>query len=157
MSILLKAVTGALFAVLLAVGIAAPAAHADVTVRDAKTADLYMRSAVPSKTEVKRSYAAFMNPNLPLGPKLEVSVNGQANRGELARMIGLSRQYDFFSMKGDVVSVSVDGNAMTARFHGSMAGFPAQSFTYSYVREGDLWKYDWKRNAAANGMPAKFV
>ncbi|GAB10879.1 hypothetical protein GOARA_063_00780 [Gordonia araii NBRC 100433] len=157
MSKLITGIVGVVFAALLAVGLAAPAAHGDVTIRGAKTSDLYMRSATPSKAEVKRSYAAFMNPSLPIGPKLEVSVNGAANRGELQRMLGLSRQYDFFSMKGDVVSVNVSGNTMTARFHGTMAGFPAQGFTYSYVREGGLWKYDWKRNAQTNGMPAKFV
>ncbi len=157
MSTALKTVTSALFAIALALGLAAPAANADVTIRNATTADLYMRSATPSKTEVKKSYAAFMNPSLPIGPKLEVSVNGAANRGELQRMLGLSRQYDFFSMKGDVVSVNVNGNSMTARFQGTMAGFPAQSFTYFYVREGGLWKYNWKRNGQANGMPAKFV
>lgn len=156
MSTITKLISSVLFALIVAVGLAAPA-QADVTVRGAKAADLFMRSDVPTKLEVKKSYAAFMNPNIPIGPKLEVSVNGQANKGELERMIGLSRQYDFFSMKGDVTSLSVDGNKMTAHFQGSMAGFPAQSFTYFYVREGGLWKYNWKANGAANGMPAKFV
>ncbi|MFT4202221.1 hypothetical protein [Gordonia sp. (in: high G+C Gram-positive bacteria)] len=157
MSKTMKTITGALFAALLATGVAAPAAEADVTIRGAKTADLYMRADKPSKLEVKKSYAAFMNPSLPIGPKLEVSVNGAQNRGELQRMLNQSRQYDFFSMQGDVVAVNVTGNTMTARFHGTMAGFPAQSFTYFYVREGKLWKYNWKQNAKTNGMPAKFV
>ncbi|GED97677.1 hypothetical protein [Gordonia crocea] len=156
MTTMIKACLTGLFAVLMAVGLAAPV-HADPSVRNAKVADLYMRSANPTKLEVKKSYAAFMNPSLPIGPKLEVSVNGAANRGELQRMLAQSRQYDFFSMQGDVVSVTVSGNTMSARFQGSMAGFPAQSFTYFYVREGDLWKYNWKRNAQTNGMPAKFV
>ena len=79
---------------------------------------------------MKKSYAAFMNPEH--SDRAETRGVGQraGEQGELERMIGLSRQYDFFSMKGDVTSLIVDGNKMTAHFQGSMAGFPAQSFTF---------------------------
>lgn len=157
MKTMIKAVAAGLFAALMAMGLLAPAAQAAPSVRSATVADLYMRADKPSKLDVTKSYMAFMNPRLPIGPKLEVSVNGAANRGELQRMLDQSRQMDFFSMQGSVVSVTVNGNSMTARFHGTMAGFPAQSFTYFYVREGGLWKYNWKQNAKTNGMPAKFV
>lgn len=157
MTTAIRAALGALLVLLVSLALGAPAAQAEPSIRSATVADLYLRADKPSKDAVKRSFAAFMNPSLPMGPKLEVSVNGAANRGELQRMMDQSRQHDFFSMKGDVVAVNVSGNAMNARFQGSMAGFPVQSFTYYYVRQGGLWKYDWKHNAAANGMPAKFV
>lgn len=33
---------------------------------------------------------------------------------------------------------------MSVTFEGSMAGFPVQSVRYHYLREGGLWKFDWK-------------
>ncbi|MBD0023721.1 hypothetical protein GII33_12015 [Gordonia pseudamarae] len=150
---MVRVVTVGVFAMLLSVGLVSPAS-ADVSIRSGKVADLYVRSAQPSIAEMERQYAAFWNPNLPINPKFEVSVNGNnpTVQKNLRNVMATSRTYDFFSIQGRVVGKPVvNGNRMTIRGNGVMAGFPAQSFTYYYVRQGGLWKFDWKANCKASG------
>ena len=149
----LRAVTVGLFAVLMSAGLVSPAS-ADVSIRNGKVPDLYVRSATPSVAQVERQYAAMWNPNLPIGPKYEVSLNGgnPTVQKNLRQAMSMSRTYDYFSIQGRVVGKPViNGNRMSVRGQGVMAGFPAQSFTYYYVRQNGLWKFDWKANCKASG------
>ncbi|MCH5643098.1 MULTISPECIES: hypothetical protein [unclassified Gordonia (in: high G+C Gram-positive bacteria)] len=135
------------FALLLGAGLASPA-QADVDIRSGKAADLPIRSANPSNGEIERSYAAMWNPNVALAPKYAVSVRGNTPKVQtsIQKAMSMSKTMDFFSIKGRVTGKTINGNSMTVTGNGVMAGYPAQSFTYYYVREGGIWKYDWKAN-----------
>ncbi|HMS74499.1 hypothetical protein [Gordonia sp. (in: high G+C Gram-positive bacteria)] len=150
---IVRVVLVGLFAIFLSAGLVSPAS-ADVSIRNGKVADLYVRSAQPSVAQMERQYAAFWNPNLPINPKFEVSLNGNnpTVQKNLRQVMSMSRSYDFFSIQGRVLGKPVvNGNRMSLRGRGVMAGFPAQSFTYYYVRQGGLWKFDWKANCRASG------
>ncbi|GAB10880.1 hypothetical protein GOARA_063_00790 [Gordonia araii NBRC 100433] len=146
MSKFARAAFGALFAVVVATGLATPAAQADVSVRNGKAADLSVRAERPSSGQLERQFAAFWNPNVPLGPKLAVTYRGNtpAVRKALGNVMSMSRTYDFFSVQGRFGAPSVSGSRMSATGSGVMAGFPATSVRYHWIREGGLWKYDWK-------------
>ncbi|APE35361.1 hypothetical protein BOX37_16975 [Nocardia mangyaensis] len=145
---LIRIVSAVVFAALLGLGLAQPAA-ADVSIRDGKVGDLYVRDEVPNLGQLERQFAAFWNPNIGVGPKLEVSYNGPQARGALERVMASSQTMDFFSIQGRAVGgVNISGNTMSVRVEGVMAGFPATSTTYHFIREGGLWKYDWKATCA---------
>lgn len=145
MSKIVKIAAVCIFAVLLGLGLAQPAS-ADVSIRDAKVSDLYVRDEAPSLDQLERQFAAFWNPRIALDPKLEVSYNGQQARGELEKVMQFSTTYDFFSIQGRAVGpVERNGNNLSVTVQGVMAGFPAQTLKYHFIRDGGLWKYDWKR------------
>ncbi|MFW0792742.1 hypothetical protein AAFP30_02905 [Gordonia sp. CPCC 205515] len=149
MKTLIRLIATGFFALLLGAGLATPA-HADVDIRTGKAADLPIRSANPSNGEIERSYAAMWNPDVPLAPKYAVSVRGNTPQVQagIQKAMSMSRTMDFFSIKGRVTGKSIKGNRMTVTGNGVMAGYPAQSFTYYYLREGGIWKYDWKANCS---------
>ncbi|MBL1077233.1 hypothetical protein JK358_22800 [Nocardia sp. 2] len=137
-------------AVLLTVGIAAPA-HADRSVRDAVVADLYLRDADPSLDAIAGQFAALWNPNLPISAKQEVSYHGSTVGPALQGILSQGGMYDFLSIQLRATTKNITGNTMTAGMSGVMAGFPASSGSYSYIREDGLWKVDWKATCAAMG------
>ncbi|MFB7874902.1 MULTISPECIES: hypothetical protein [unclassified Nocardia] len=137
------------FTALLTTGLAAPAL-ADRSVRDAQVADLYLRDADPSLDAIAGQFAALWNPNLPMGPKQEVSYHGSTVGPALQGILSQGGVYDFLSIQLRATSKNISGNTMTASMSGVMAGFPASSGTYTYVREDGLWKVDWK--ATCEGM-----
>lgn len=99
-------------------------------------------------------FAGYWNPRVPLGPKMENTYNGQDPKARKAieQVMASSQTYDFFSMRGSAVGApKINGDRMSVTFRGSMAGFPVMQPTYYYIREGGLWKYDWKRTCASMG------
>ncbi|MEV6363860.1 hypothetical protein [Nocardia asteroides] len=138
------------FVTLLTVGAATPAL-ADRSVRDAQVADLYLRDADPSLDAIAGQFAALWNPNLPMGPKQEVSYHGSTVGPALGGILSQGGVYDFLSIQLRATSKNISGNTMTATMSGVMAGFPASSGTYTYVREDGLWKVDWKATCDALG------
>jgi hypothetical protein len=129
---------------LMGFGLAQPAS-ADVSIRDSKAADLYIRDEVPSLAQIEKQFAAFWNPNIGMDPKIEVTFNGPAARPALERVMETSKTMDFFSIQGRALApINISGNTMTVNVHGVMAGFPATSSVYYYIRENGLWKYDFK-------------
>ncbi|NUS95546.1 MAG: hypothetical protein HOQ36_24570 [Nocardia sp.] len=129
---------------LTAFGLTQPAS-ADVSIRDSQVSDLYIRDEVPSVAQVEKQFAAFWNPNIGMDPKIEVTYNGPAARPALERVMETSKTMDFFSIQGRALPpFNISGNTMTINVNGVMAGFPAQSSVYHYIREDGLWKYDFK-------------
>jgi hypothetical protein len=129
---------------LMGFGLAQPAS-ADFSIRASQASDLYVRDEVPSLAQIEKQFAAFWNPNIGMDPKIEVSFNGPSARPALERVMEASKTMDFFSIQGRAIApVNVSGNTMSVTVHGVMAGFPAQSTLYHYIREGGLWKFDWK-------------
>lgn len=147
-----------LFTALLGIGVAAPAS-ADVSIRDAKASDLYVRSAKPSAQEMEKQFAALWNPNIPLSSKLAVSYKGDTAkvRKQVGGVMAMSRTMDFFSLKGRAIgSPAISGNRMTMSGSAVMAGMPANTTRYHYIRDGGLWKLDWKATCVevkCNGNP----
>ncbi|WP_336083865.1 hypothetical protein [Nocardia sp. SSK8] len=137
-------------ATLLGIGTAAPAL-ADRSVRDATVADLYLRDADPSLDAIAGQFAALWNPNLPMGPKQEVSYHGSTVGPALQGILSQGGVYDFLSIQLRATSKNITGDTMTATMSGVMAGFPASSGTYTYIREDGLWKVDWKATCAGMG------
>ncbi|MEV0061948.1 hypothetical protein [Nocardia sp. NPDC050718] len=135
---------------LLTVGTASPAL-ADRSVRDATVADLYLRDADPSLDAIAGQFAALWNPNLPMSAKEEVSYHGSTVGPALQGILSQGGVYDFLSIQERATSKAITGNTMTATLSGVMAGFPATSGTYSYIRENGLWKVDWKATCDAMG------
>ncbi|MEV6276780.1 hypothetical protein [Nocardia sp. NPDC051832] len=135
---------------LLTVGTATPAL-ADRSVRDATVADLYLRDADPSLDAIAGQFAALWNPNLPMSAKEEVSYHGASVGPALQGILSQGGVYDFLSIQLRGTSKSITGNTMTANMSGVMAGFPASSGTYTYIREDGLWKVDWKATCAGMG------
>ncbi|CAM3050610.1 hypothetical protein [Skermania piniformis] len=135
----------ALFGALLGIGVAQPAG-ADVSIRNASANDLYLSAdAVPTIDQLERQFAAFWNPNIGLDPKVEVSYNGEGARPALARVMESSKTMDFFSIQGRAYEpVEVSGDALAVTVSGLMAGIPATTTRYHLVRDGGLWKYNWK-------------
>lgn len=128
------------------------------SIRDAKVTDLYVRSEAPTSVELEWQFAAFWNPRLPMGPKYEVSYNGNHPdaRKALNQVMAASQTYDFFSLRGQASRPAISGNRMAVTFRGMMAGFPVQQMNYYYLRENGLWKFDWKRMCSqmqCNGNP----
>ncbi|MEU8899830.1 hypothetical protein [Nocardia sp. NPDC048505] len=150
----MKKIAGVLAALglagLLTVGAAAPAL-ADRSVRDAVVADLYVRDADPSLDAIAGQFGALWNPNLPMKAKEEVSYRGSSVGPALQGILSQGGVYDFLSIQGRATSKTITGNRMTATLSGVMAGFPASSATYSYIREDGLWKVDWKATCDAMG------
>ncbi|MFF0488192.1 hypothetical protein ACFYTQ_04135 [Nocardia sp. NPDC004068] len=138
------------FAGLLITSAASPAL-ADRSVRDASVADLYVRDADPSLDAIAGQFAALWNPNLPISEKVKVSYHGETAGPALQGILSQGQLYDFLSIQERATSKSVNGNTMTASLSGVMAGFPAASGTYSYIREDGLWKVDWKATCAGIG------
>lgn len=144
MSRILQVVIAGAFAVLLASGLASPAS-ADVSIRNSTANDLYVSSDAPGLDQIERQFAAFWNPNIGIDPKIEVSYNGPGARAALEQVMQNSRTMDFFSIQGRAVGpVNISGNQMSVSVQGLMAGFPATSTVYHWIREGGLWKFDWK-------------
>ncbi|MFB7724365.1 hypothetical protein [Nocardia sp. NPDC056100] len=150
----MKKIVGAFAALvsagLVTVGLAAPAV-ADRSVRDATVADLYVRDADPSLDALAGQFAALWNPSLPMSAKAEVSYHGGSVAPALQGILSQGGVYDFLSIQERATSKSITGNTMTATLSGVMAGFPASSGTYSYIREDGLWKVDWKATCAGMG------
>ena len=145
MARIIKIAMVCILAVLAGLGLVAPAA-ADVSIRDSSVGDLYVSSDSPSLNQLERQFAAFWNPNIGIDPKVEVSYNGGAARGALEQVMANSATMDFFSIQGRALGpVEINGDTMSVQVEGVMAGFPATSTRYHYVREGGLWKFDWKR------------
>ncbi|UGT63662.1 hypothetical protein [Nocardia asteroides] len=133
-------------AIVVSLLLAAAPASADVSIRDAKAGDLYVRAEQPSLDQLERAFAAFWNPNIGIDPKVEVSYNGPGARAELEKVMQYSRTMDFFSLQGRAIGpVQTDGNTLSVTVHGLMAGIPAQTTTYHFIRDAGLWKFDWKR------------
>ncbi|MFC6014520.1 hypothetical protein [Nocardia lasii] len=150
MSHLLKIVSAGFFALIIGLGLASPAA-ADVSIRDSVASDLYVREANPSVHQLEKQFAAFWNPNIGMDPKIEVSYHGSSARPALEMVMQQSKTMDFFSIQGRVVEgPTVSGDSLSVRVNGVMAGYPATTMTYYFVREGGLWKYDWKRICQEN-------
>lgn len=132
---------------MLAIGaLCAAPASADTTVRDTSAGDLTVTSATPSSGQLERQAAAFWNPGISLDQKVAVSRGGAKARPALAKVMEFSKVYDFLSAKARVNGVSVKGDTATATMSAVVVGFPANTATYHYVREGGLWKFDWKAN-----------
>lgn len=109
---------------------------------------LYVRSDTPTARTMEWQFAAMWNPRTPIGPKLAVSYRGDIAkvREQLSRVMQSSQMYDFFSIRGSAVGQpQISGNQMVVTYRGLMAGFPVQTSRYHYVREGGLWKFDWKK------------
>ncbi|MFF2082385.1 hypothetical protein ACFVVM_01325 [Nocardia sp. NPDC058176] len=148
MSRVVKIVFTALLAALLGLGLS-PAASADVLIRDAKVADLYIRDSVPSLDQLEKMYAAFFNPNIGLDPKVEVSYHGEKVRPVLEQLMQYSRTMDFFSIQGRAIGpVNINGDRLSVVGQGVAAGFPLTESTFYLVRDGGLWKMDWKEYCA---------
>ncbi|WP_067464355.1 hypothetical protein [Nocardia amamiensis] len=144
MTKLIKVAVVSVLAALLGFGLAHPAA-ADISIRDATAADLYVRDEVPSLEKLERLYAAFYNPNISIDQKVEVSYGGDKVRSVVKQAMSFSQTLDFFTIQGRAVGpVQINGNRLTVRGEGLIAGFPATSATYYLVRDGGLWKFDWK-------------
>ncbi|MFT3901249.1 MAG: hypothetical protein QM728_13530 [Gordonia sp. (in: high G+C Gram-positive bacteria)] len=142
-------IAAALFAGSVTLGLVAPAAQADVSVRDGKTADLYVRAEKPNNGQLERQFAAFWNPRVPTNPKVAVSYGGEKARPALNQVMGMSKTYDYFSIQGRAAGpITINGNRMSVVVHGVMAGFPAQTLRYHWLRDANLWKFDWKRTCA---------
>lgn len=142
-----------LFAVLLTSALVSPAS-ADVSIRDGKTADLYVRSAKPSSGELERQYAAYWNPNVPVSAKYAVTYRGDTAkvRQNVNAVMATSKTYDFFTIRGRATGpATISGNRMSAPVAGVIAGLPATSATLYWVRDGGLWKYDQKAFCQKNG------
>ncbi|MFT4043310.1 MAG: hypothetical protein QM673_09130 [Gordonia sp. (in: high G+C Gram-positive bacteria)] len=142
-----------MLAVLATLGLTSPAS-ADVSIRDGKIADLYLRSANPSQAEIERQYAAYWNPNVPLSAKYQVTYRGDTPkvRSNLAKVMASSRTYDFFSIKGRSTGpATVSGNRLSAPVAGVIAGLPASKLTLYWIRDNGLWKYDQKTFCLKNG------
>ncbi|AHH19043.1 hypothetical protein NONO_c42590 [Nocardia nova SH22a] len=135
---------------LLTIGGTAPAL-ADASVRNATVADLYVRDADPSLDAIAGQFAALWNPNLPIGPKEEVSYHGSTVGPALQGILSQGGVYDFLSIQLRATSKHITGDRMTAEMSGVMAGFPASNGTYTYVREDGLWKVDWKATCDSLG------
>lgn len=139
-----RALFVAVLGALLGLGLAQPA-NADVSLRDATTSDLYVGDDVPSLDQLERQFAAFWNPNISMDSKVEVSYNGAAARPALERVMESSKTMDFFSIQGRAIEpVQVSGDQLAVTVSGMMAGVPATTTRYHLIREGGLWKYDWK-------------
>lgn len=151
---LLRTATIAVFALLLGVGLAGAPANADVNIRAGKAADLSVAAANPSTAQLERQYAGFWNPNVPVSPKYAASYRGNTPKvqQQIKKVLANSRTMDFFSIQGRLTSKTINGNRMTARGNGVMAGFPAQGVTMEYIRDGGLWKFDWKAYSQSNGL-----
>ena len=141
---IIKITVACLFALAVAVG-SATSASADVSIRDAKVGDLYVRDEQPSPDQLERQFAAFWNPSIGMDAKTEVSYNGPGARDELERVMQFGKTMDFFSIQGHAEGVQVTGDTMSVTMNGLMAGFPAQSTKYHYIRQDGLWKFDWKQ------------
>ncbi|MCH5643095.1 hypothetical protein [Gordonia sp. ABSL49_1] len=156
---LFKLVVACVFTVIFGLGLAAAPAHADVSVRSAKTADLYVRTAAPGNAELEKQFAALWNPNIPMANKLEVSYRGNTPkvRAQVQKALAYSRQMDFFSITGRSIGApTINGNRMTMTGSVVMAGFPAKTSRYHYIRDAGLWKIDWKvtcQELQCNGNP----
>ena len=127
---------------------ASPQRRSPTSIREAKQADLSVRAERPNAVDLEWQFAAFWNPRIPLGPKLEVTYNGQsaAARKSLEQVMASSQTYDFFSMRGSATGPPrINGDRMSITIRGTMAGFPVQQTNYYYIRDGGLWKFDWKR------------
>lgn len=121
------------------------------SIREAKQADLQVPAERPTAVDLEWQFAAFWNPRIAIGPKLAVTYNGQsaAVRKPLEQVLASSQTYDFFSMRGSATGPPrINGDRMSITFRGTMAGFPVQQTNYYYIREGGLWKFDWKRICA---------
>jgi len=145
MSRFIKVAFVSVIAAFVALGSAYPA-MAEVSIRDSQASDLYVREDSPSPDQLERQFAAFWNPNISMDSKLEVTYNGAAARGELEKVMQMSTTMDFFSIQGRATGPpQISGNTMSVTVEGLMAGFPAQSTKYHFIREDGLWKYDWKK------------
>ncbi len=143
------AAIGAVAAAATATIVAAPAS-ADTGVRSTSAADLYVRAEKPTAAQFERQAAAFWNPNISMNDKVAVSVNGQKARPELEKVMAFNGVYDFLGATARAVGpANVNGSNATVTLSAIVVGFPANSARYSYVREGGLWKFDWKANCAA--------
>lgn len=138
------------FTGLFLVGAVSPAL-ADRSVRDATVAELYVRDADPSLDAIAEQFAALWNPNLPISAKEAVSYHGATVGPALQSILSQGGAYDFLSIQERATSKHITGNTMTASLSGVMAGFPASSGNYSYIREDGLWKVDWKATCKAMG------
>ncbi|MFZ2510893.1 MAG: hypothetical protein WAW85_07365 [Gordonia sp. (in: high G+C Gram-positive bacteria)] len=121
------------------------------SIREAKQADLQVPAERPTAVDLEWQFAAFWNPRIAIGPKLAVTYNGQsaAVRKPLEQVLASSQTYDFFSMRGSATGPPrINGERMSITFRGTMAGFPVQQTNYYYIRDGGLWKFDWKRICA---------
>jgi len=157
MSTLIRAIAAGFSALLVAAGLTAPA-QADVGVRGSTASWLSVRSEKPSANQLERQFAAFWNPSIPMGPKLAVTYKGDTPKVQksVKSVMAMSSSYDFFSISGRFSSPTITGNRMKARGEGVMAGFPATSMNFYYIREGGLWKFDWKKictDFKCNGNP----
>ncbi|MBF6212362.1 hypothetical protein IU433_18130 [Nocardia puris] len=156
MSKLIKVAVVSILAALLGLGVAQPAS-ADVLIRDAKAADLYIRDDVPSLQQLERMYAAFYNPNVSINDKVAVTLGGEKARPIVEQNMSFSQAYDFFSIQGRAVGpVNINGDSLSVVGEGLIAGFPATSATFYLQREGGLWKFDFKKfceNVACAGNP----
>ncbi|MGV9410507.1 hypothetical protein ACWDOP_11380 [Nocardia sp. NPDC003693] len=144
----IKVAMVALAAAVLGLGFAQPAS-ADISIRDSQASDLYLRDNTPSLHQIEKAFAAFWNPNINIEPKIEVSYNGSSARPALERVMQASTTYDFFSIQGRAIGpVQVSGNNLSVKVEGLMAGFPASSTNYHFLRDGGIWKFDWKATCA---------
>lgn len=127
-------------------------ASADTGVRNTSAGDLYVRADKPTAAQFERQAAAFWNPNISMDSKVAVSVNGQKARPELEKVMSFNGMYDFLGASARTTGpANVNGSKASVPLSAIVVGFPATSYTYFYVREGGLWKFDWKANCAAMG------
>ena len=149
-NVLKASVVGA--ATIVAATLAVAPASADTGVKNTSASDLYVRGASPTAAQFERQAAAFWNPNISLDQKVAVSVNGPKARPELEKVMAFNKVYDFLGAQARATgSAKVNGSKASLPLSAIVVGFPATSYTYFYVREGDLWKFDWKANCAAMG------
>ncbi|MGX1810666.1 hypothetical protein ACWIGI_33525 [Nocardia sp. NPDC055321] len=148
MPIFIRVAVVAIAAAILGLGFAQPAS-ADFSIREAQASDLYVRDEVPSLHQLEKQFAAFWNPNIGMDPKIEVTYNGPGARPALEQVMQASTMYDFFSIQGRAIGpVQISGDRLSVKVEGLMAGFPATSTMYHFIRESGLWKYDWKATCA---------
>ncbi|MFT3901250.1 MAG: hypothetical protein QM728_13535 [Gordonia sp. (in: high G+C Gram-positive bacteria)] len=132
-------------------GAPAAPAHADIGIRDTRTADLFVRAERPTGTQMGREALAFWNPSVPKSEKLKVVRGGAKESANLTRMFSAGKTYDLFSVTGRAAGApQIAGDTMSVRFLAKMAGIPSLDTTYFYFREGGLWKLDMKRYVNAN-------
>ncbi|WP_448223295.1 hypothetical protein [Gordonia iterans] len=133
----------------------APAARrSPQSIREAKASDLTVTAERPTKEDLEWQFAAFWNPRIPVGPKLNVTYNGShpQARKSIEQVMASSQTYDFFSLRGAATGPpQINGNRMSITFRGTMAGFPVMETKYYYIRDGGQWKFDWKRICAGMG------
>jgi len=86
-----------------------------------------------------------------MSAKEQVSYHGASVGPALQGILSQGGTYDFLSIQERATSKNITGNTMTANLSGVMAGFPASSGSYHYIREDGLWKVDWKATCKALG------